>query len=301
MNKNLLAHILAAFTILIWSATFICTKVLLDYLNPFSILFYRFLLAYIVLLIVYPKYRNKFILKDEILYFFAGLTGVTLYLLLENTAVDYSTASNVGLIVSSAPIFTALAFSFFYKDEKIGKNFFMGFFIAFAGIFIVMFSGQKTFKINPLGDFLALFSAISWGGYSVLYRKISSKNINIILITRKIFFYALLTMIPLSFVFNISTDFAIFTNKTVIFNLIFLGGLASAVCYATWAYSCVTLGTIKTSVYIYLIPLLSLVISRVILNEKITLLKIVGCLFILSGVYISEKKQNAQSADIAVC
>ncbi|MDR2939094.1 MAG: DMT family transporter [Clostridiales bacterium] len=295
MNKNVMGHLTAIITIVIWGVTFICTKLLLEHLNPFSIMFYRFLLAYIILLVAYPKRQKTFVLKEELKFLLAGFSGVTLYLLLENTAISFSTASNVGLIVSSGPMFTAVAFSLFYKAEKIGKPFFIGFVIAFAGIFLVMFSGQGNVSFNPIGDILALLAAMSWGAYSLFYRKAADFNTDIILITRKTFFYGLLTMLPLTPFFDLSADFSVFTDASVLFNFFFLGALASSMCYVSWSYACNVLGSVKTSAYIYLIPFISLLASAIVLGEKITFIKLAGCVLILAGVYISSTKKQAQN------
>lgn len=291
VSKTLQGHLLALFTVIVWGVTYISIKILLDVISPTSIMFLRFLIAYFSLLVFYPHFAKPTSFKEEFFYFLAGLTGSTLYQLSQNISLNYSTASNTGLIVSSAPIFTALAFHIFSKEEKITKNFILGFCVAIFGIFLVIFNGQINLKLNPLGDFLALMSAICWAIYSVVLKNINNNKYNILYSTRKIFFYAIITSIPFLFIFKIDTDFSVLLRADIIFHLLFLGIFASGICYATWSMSTKILGGIKTSTYIYLIPFITLVTSIFILHEKITFITISGSIFILVGLYISGKEK----------
>lgn len=96
-------HIAALVTIVIWGTTFISTKILLAGFTPIEILFFRFLLGLFVLLIVYPKRLRIKDGKQELTFAAAGLCGICLYYLLENIALTYTMASNVGVIISVAP------------------------------------------------------------------------------------------------------------------------------------------------------------------------------------------------------
>ena len=126
----------------------------------------------------------------------AGLSGVCLYYLLENIALTFTMASNVGVIISVAPFFTALLSRLFLKqEEKLNAGFFVGFLVAMAGIALVSFNGSAL-QLDPIGDLLALFAAFLWACYSILTKKISSFGYNTILTTRRVFLYGLLFMIP---------------------------------------------------------------------------------------------------------
>ena len=134
-----IGHLLAFITIFIWGTTYISTKVLLDSFTPVQILFIRFVIGVVALSIACPhilKLKDK---KQELIFMGAGLTGVTLYYLLENIALSYTLASNVGVIISVAPFFTAILTRIFYrKDEKLSLNFFIGFIIAMIGIGVIL-------------------------------------------------------------------------------------------------------------------------------------------------------------------
>ena len=119
-NDRALAHAAALFTILVWGTTFIATKILLSSFSPLEILVIRFAMGYLGLWFL-DRIRHgrkpaiPFQLKQELLFAGAGLTGVVMYYLLENYALTFTYASNVGILVSIAPLTTALLAPFFLK------------------------------------------------------------------------------------------------------------------------------------------------------------------------------------------
>lgn len=143
MNKKATGHLAALVTILIWGTTFISTKVLLADFEPIEILFFRFILGFLALLIVYPHRIKGTTKRQEAVFAAAGLCGVCLYYLLENIALTYTTASNVGVIISIAPFFTAMLTHLLTKEEKLCANFFIGFIVAMVGICLISFNGAK--------------------------------------------------------------------------------------------------------------------------------------------------------------
>lgn len=291
-NKNIIGHIYALITIIIWGTTFISTKVLLNNFSPIEILFFRFTIGFFALFIISPhklKLKEK---KEEFLFISAGLSGVTLYFLFENIALTYSFASNVGVIIAISPFFTAILAHIFLEKEKFKLNFFIGFISAIIGIFLISFNGQTVLKLNPIGDILAVLAAFTWAVYSILTRKISNLGYNTIQSTKKIFLYGIIFMIPMLFIMDFKFNFEYFLNKINLFNILFLGLGASALCFVTWNFSVKILGAVKTSVYIYMVPVITVVASILILHENITLISVIGTVLILFGLFISESKIN---------
>ncbi|MGE6632072.1 DMT family transporter [Bacillus sp. NPDC077027] len=289
-NKQTLGHLAALLTILLWGATFISTKILLIGFSPTEILFLRFFIGFIALIVIYPfpmKVTDK---KHELMFALAGLCGVVLYYFLENVALTYTFASNAGVISSVVPFFSFLFAYFLLKEEKLQGQFLIGFVIAMTGIVLVSFNGMTTFQLNPLGDFLALVATVVWAFYSILAKKMSQYGYHIIHTTRRVFFYGLLWMIPLLGLFDFQLKWERFTSHTVIFHLLFLGVGASAICFLTWSFAVKTLGVVKTSVYIYAVPIVTIIISMIVLNEKLTPLAILGTSLTLTGLFLSERK-----------
>jgi drug/metabolite transporter (DMT)-like permease len=291
-NKNTMGHLAALLTIVIWGTTFISTKILLVDFQPVEILFFRFVLGLLALVLACPRPLKGTTAKQELTFAAAGLCGICLYYLLENIALTYTMASNVSVIISVAPFFTALLTHLVEKNgEKLWVNFLLGFAVAMVGIFLISFNGAKL-ELNPTGDWLALLAAFVWACYSVLTRKISGFGYPTILTTRRVFCYGILFMLPALFLFDFRLELARFANPVYLFNILYLGLGASALCFVTWNFAVKVLGAVKTSLYIYMVPVITVVTSALILQEKITVLAGVGTLMTLAGLVLSERKQK---------
>lgn len=291
MDKKItIGHITALITIVIWGTTFISTKILLADFTPIEILFGRFLLGLLVLIAIYPKRLRIKDKKQELTFATAGLCGICLYYLLENIALTYTMASNVGVIISVAPFFTAgLSHVFLKTEAKLKAGFIIGFIIAMTGICLISFSGSEL-QLNPVGDILAVVAAFVWAVYSLLTRKISSYGYNTIQTTRRIFIYGILFMLPFLFIFDFSPDFHKIAKPEYALNLIYLGLGASALCFVTWSYAVKVLGAVETSVYIYMVPVITVVTSVAVLGEEITWMAAIGTGLTLIGLLLSESK-----------
>ena len=291
MNKDFSGHLAALLTIFIWGTTFISTKILLTDFKPIEILFFRFLIGLFILILIYPKRLRKTTKKQELTFALTGLCGVTLYYLLENIALTYSMASNIGVIISIAPFFTAILSHFILKEETLNQNFIIGFMAAMGGIMLISFNGSSNFKLNPLGDILALLAALGWAVYSILTKRISDYGYSTIQVTRRTFMYGVtfmfLTLIPLGF----KLDLGRFSNPIYLGNILFLGLGASALCFVTWNMAVKILGAVKTSIYIYIVPVVTVVTSIIVLHEQITLMAFIGTVLILIGLFLSQKRE----------
>ena len=126
-------------------------------------------------------------------------------------------------------------------------------------------------------------------------RKISEKQVDTILVTRKVFFYGLIFLLPLLVLFDFQLDLTRFSSAVNLFNMLFLGLGASALCFVTWNFAVKVLGAVKTSVYIYLGPVISILTSAIVIQERITLLAILGVGLILAGLILSERSAQAKS------
>ena len=297
VSEKRTGHLAALLTILIWGTTFISTKILLTDFQPVEILFFRFIMGYLVLLTAYPHHIKRLGGKQEITFAAAGFCGVCLYYLLENVALTYTMASNVGVIISVAPFTTAiLAHLFMKSEERLRINFFIGFIVAMAGIILISFNGSQL-KLNPVGDILAFAAAFVWACYSILTKRIGSFGLPVILTTRKTFFYGILFMIPTLFLFDFQLDMPRFTDMKNLLNILYLGIGASALCFVTWNYAVKILGAVKTSIYIYMVPAITVITSMLVLKEKVTFLSITGTILAVVGLFLSEYNRTGSKED----
>ncbi len=287
-NQKILFHIITAMVVIIWGTTFVSTKVLLQHgLGPIEIMFYRFVLAYVCILMVSHKKIWADNWKDEGLLMLAGLTGGTFYFIAENTALEITQASNVALLVCTTPIFTALFMHWFYK-EPLRRNMMIGSLIALIGVGMVVFSGSVILQINPLGDFLSIVASMMWAFYCLVLKPLG-KRYSTAFITRKVFLYSILSLL-IYFLFNpLQVKMDVLLQPVVTMNLLFLGVVASMICFIAWNAAVKVLGPSHTANYIYVQPFSTLVLSSIILSEVITLTSMIGAVCIIGGVYLAEK------------
>lgn len=282
-------HILAIVTMVIWGTTFISSKVLLNHgLTPSAIFFYRFVLAYASLLFFSHKRWWAQSVKDEVLLLLAGVTGGSLYFWFENTALTFTQASNVSLILSVAPILTTLVHKLLDRHEPLGRHMVSGSLIAFVGVSLVVYNDGVVLKLNPLGDFLSILAALMWAFYGNIMKRLT-RRYDTLFITRKVFFYGLLTILP-AFLFEpFVVSWSVLLEPIVGLNLLFLGLVASMLCFLAWNLATHKLGVLRVTNYIYLGPVVTLVASALLIQERITLVALAGCLLILGGVFMAER------------
>ncbi|MBQ8224358.1 MAG: DMT family transporter [Bacteroides sp.] len=288
-KNNYLYHLIAFLVIGVWGMTFISTRVLIDHgMTPEEIFLVRFVMAYIGMWAVAPRKLWCDNWKDELWTVAGGITGGSIYFYGENTAVGLTYVNNVSFIVCSAPLFTAF-FDLIMRRKKPSRALIIGSVLALFGMLLVIFNGDFSFHFVPRGDLLALLAAVLWGLYGITINKVSDRY-DTKFITRKVFFYGVITILP----FFISKPWVFpmegFADPIVMFNVLFLGVLASLICYEAWNVALKRLGTITASNYVYLNPVFTVLGSFLFLNESITGIAMIGSALILLGVYWASKK-----------
>lgn len=297
MNRNqFLGHCFAVIVILFWGLTFVSCKVLLKDFTPVEILFDRFVLATLCLLILSP-FALKFIsFKVELYSALAGFFGVTIYFVFENNALIYSNASNVCLIVSTAPLFVAIFDKVFNKGKTLSKNFILGFILAMTGIACLSFNSIKL-ELNPLGDLLALGCAVVWGFYNIFVCKVQKRNVPTLVITIKSFFYAVLQTTVIMAIEGYEPKIDCLLKEINIFNFLFLAVLASSLSFLLWNKAIEFIGSVKTNVYIYATPVVTTVGAVLMIDETITEYTLLGMVLAISGLVISQLKVTSLKAN----
>lgn len=289
-TKNYIYHLIAILTVGIWGLTFISTKVLIEHgLSPQEIFLLRFLMAYLGIWFISPRKLFADNWKDELWLLWGGVTGGSFYFFTENTALEITLATNVAFIVCTAPLLTTILSLLIYKKEKATAGLVGGSLLALVGVALVVYNGHFILKISPLGDFLTLLAAFSWAFYSLIMKKMSGRY-RTTFITRKIFFYGILTIFPAFILHPWQFSLSGLWQPAVWMNLLFLGVLASLVCFVVWNIILKQLGTVRASNYIYLNPLFTLIGSAVLLDEQFTVMSLMGAMLILGGVYWAGKR-----------
>ena len=302
-------HLLALLVACIWGSTFVASKVLLNAgLNPAEIMCLRFVLAWLLILplsMSRHKHRQRTaqeIFRDELLFIILGLTGGSIYFLTKNTSVKLtSSTSTVALIVSTTPIVTALMNRIVHRDEHLSNQFLSGSMVALVGVALVVFNGVFILDDNPLVILLSFAAAVSWGFYSLVIRNVERRHSSIT-ITRKVFFWGVITMLPIC-IWNMHHNesqlcalgqatgapvagWSLLLQPTVFGTLFFLGLIASFGCFLLWNIVLRRIGIIAAGNYLYFNPVTSLIAAYLVLSERITWLAIIGCLMTIAGVYL---------------
>ncbi|MBQ9347982.1 MAG: DMT family transporter [Oscillibacter sp.] len=284
-NKTLLAYLVAVGTITVWGSTFISSKVLLNLYTPCQIMLCRFLLAWTALWILRPR-PLRLSPRQEALCVLLGLTGCSLYFFTENTALTYTLASNVSIIVTTAPILTALL-AHLTGEERLHRGTFVGFLTAFTGVVLVVCNGAFVLRLNPRVDLLALAEALCWACYSVLLRRAVGAW-DPVLLTRRTMFWGAVTGLPMALWEG--APFALPSGPVVVGNFLYLGIVASALCFVLWNRVIRVLGAVTANNFIYLNPFVTILTAWLILREPVSPLAVLGAGLITAGIVAAQRK-----------
>jgi drug/metabolite transporter (DMT)-like permease len=283
----------------IWGVTFVCTKLLLlGGLTAAQIFILRFIIAYLLLLGYSLSkgiqwFSNSW--RDELNMMALGVFGGSLYFLTENSAMNYTTTTNTSIIVSLCPLFASAIIGAFYKTERLNRWQTAGTVMAALGVIMVVMNGHFVLHLSPLGDVLAFGACMCWAFYSLLIIPVS-KRYPTVFITRKVFFYGLLSMIPY-IILHPDLNIQLVINKpTLLANLLFLSCVASMLCYVAWNWVLKRLGAVVATNYVYLNPVTTIVFAWMVLNEQITVWFIIGTVLILYGMYLVNTKRPKLTA-----
>ena len=288
-SSPVLYHLLAFFVAAVWGVSFVSTSKLLDAgIQPTELYIIRFVIAYLVILALTFRKITSDSLKDEVLFMICGLCGGSIYYIGENTALQYTLVTNVSLLVTLSPIITVLLTKMMYKTEQLSKGFIVGSIIAFIGVACVIFNSSFNIEVKPLGDLLSIFAAVSFAIYCIVVKKLNARY-DTLFISRKIFFYGVVTALPFLTFQDHFMDFAILKEPVVWMHILFLGVVCSMLAFILWNEAINKLGASRASNYLYFSPLITLIASVWLLNENVSIVGYIGCALTIGGVIVSEK------------
>lgn len=289
-------HIVAFLTVAVWGTTFVWTKLLIiNGLSPAQIFTLRFIIAYVLLTgFSLWRGRHKWLSdnwRDELTMMALGLTGGSMYFLTENESLRFTTATNTSLIVCSCPLFAMLIIALFYKSERFCRLQALGSLLALIGMAAVVLNGHFVLHLSPLGDTLAFSACICWALYTLLMKPVMGRY-PAMFITRKVFFYGILTILPYYIFVPDMPSLDVLMRPEVALNLLFLGSVASMLCYLTWSWCMKGLGAVICTNWVYVNPITTIIAAWLILDEQITVYFLIGSILIIAGMYLSSKNKN---------
>lgn len=293
-NSKLTAHVLGIITVAIWGVTFVNTRyAVISGLHPCELFLLRFAIAYVSISIfelIRGKGKMRIFadsLRDELRFVLLGLSGGSVYFCTENAAVALTHVNNVAFIVCTAPLITVILGRIFTKSVSLSGRLIVGSILALVGVGVVIFNGQFVLHLSPAGDLLALAAAICWAVYSLLIKSVSDGRYGAVFVTRKVFAYGILTVLPYFLIEPWHVDMDMLSQPAVWGNLLYLGFVASFVCFATWSWVIKEIGALQATNYVYLNPITTVIASAIALDEPMTSLAFAGSALILAGVYMA--------------
>lgn len=276
--------------VIFWGTSFVATKTLLYELKPVTIIILRLILASLLLtaIAIFTKRSFAVNLKNHLWILFLALVAA-FHLWIQVTGLQYTTATNTGWIIGTAPIFMAILGLIFYR-ERISILQITGILIAIAGLLLLIGKGN-IFNIGLIqnkGDLLVLGSAFTWGVYSMINKKISLTYSPLMTIL-----YLFIMMVLIIIPFNLNStviDSVINLSSTGWISILFLGIFCSGIAYVIWAQALRDMESAKVGAFLYFEPLVTVIAASFFLHEEIFLMMILGGVLITTGVFIVNKE-----------
>ncbi|MBE0478444.1 DMT family transporter [Candidatus Aerophobetes bacterium] len=282
-------------TVLVWGSSFAAIKVVLDEISPLGLSFLRSLLATVALLSLVGFaegfVRLKKALREKFCYFiFLGATGVALFNILQNIGIQHTFSGVASVLLATNPIFVLLLGAIFLQERIRSKKLF-GILLGFSGCALIIFGGKNITSFFLSGSFggnlLVLLSALCWGLYVIMNKKILGEYSPLLLTTSAFIFGSLLLFLPYLFSYDVSLFLIISPACWLL--VIYLGFISSGLTYLLWNYALKRLEASRASVFLFLVPVVAIILGKVLLAEKITLSIVTGAPLVFLGIYLVER------------
>jgi drug/metabolite transporter (DMT)-like permease len=271
----------------IWATSFIALKSAMHDVGPFTVIFLRMLIASLCFVYFIKDFiKYDFSNKDIKFILLLALFEPSLYFVFESKALQLTSASQAGMITSLMPILAAMAAGYFLK-EIITKQIIFGSFIAMSGAIWLSLQATSSFDApNPLlGNFLEFLAMVCGAGYTITARYLSDKYSALFITAIQVFIGAIF-FTPL-FLYEYFTTTINITSESF-FWILYLGVVVTLAGYGLYNYALTKIEASKAAIFVYLIPVFTLLLGYFVLNEKLSILEFIACFVILSGVFISE-------------
>jgi drug/metabolite transporter (DMT)-like permease len=288
-KSKTIPYLEALFAVIVWGASFIATKVALKDISPIAIVWLRFTMG-VAILGLAVVLRKQFALPDKKEWgYFAllGFLGITFHQWLQSNGLQTSEASTTAWIVATTPVFMALL-GWLVLKEGLGFIKIIGIAVAFIGVLLVVSKGDlasvSVGRFGAPGDVLILISSVNWAVFSVLSRRgLKSHPASLMM-----FYVMTFGWIFTSILFFAGSGLGETSNLTLSgwIGILFLGVLCSGLAYIAWYDALQSLPAAQTGAFLYIEPLVAVVVAFFVLSEAITLVSLIGGGVILFGVWL---------------
>ncbi len=291
-NSKLLSYLELSAVSVIWGATFIAAKQALEVTSPIILASTRFVISSLLFLpVVYRNWKKGRSIdrQDVKTIILLGLLGVTFFYIFQFLGLEYTTATNVSLLIALIPAFTLLL-SVKMLKERLSTMKVVSMGISLLGAFLVVTNGHfdLSARIDDLIGALFIFSnIICWSLYTVIGKKVLQKYPAEI-VTAHIVIWGTGLMMPIAFIWGDLTEIA---NLGLIHwvAILYLGIFGSFIAYFLWYHALEKVDASKASTFLYFIPLVTIILASVFLKEPVTPYILTGGFMIITGVYFTTK------------
>ena len=290
------AYIMLTCATLFWAGNFIVGKyAFLTEIPPLSLVFYRWLLVWIILLPF--TYKDIIKHKDTILnnlplLFFLGLTSVGLFNSFTYLSLIYTQVINSSLFNTAIPAIIILL-CFLFKVEKTNKFQLSGLFISVCGILAIITKLNLDILLSlnfNKGDLIMIGGALTWGIYSTLLKR-KKFTLPLLTLVHIVCTFGLVSVFP-QFLYELWNGQVIKFDINLFYLLIFLALFPSIGSYYCWAGAVSIIGANRAGIFLSLIPLFSTIMAIALYNEKFQFFHLIGAILILVGLYLSNKENK---------
>jgi len=294
INKNNLAYILLFLAAFFWSGNFIVGKFASHYqIPPFSLNFYRWFFAWLILApftIQEILKKKNYILKNYKYYTILGITSVTIFNSIVYYSLNFTQVISGVLMISTIPVMI-IFISSILKIEKTNTFQILGVSCSFIGVILIITKANFEILINldfNKGDITMVIGMLSWATYSSLLKK-KKHELSQLTLLEVVISFGFLFLIPIYFIeyqmgFRINLDRNFFM---VLAYVVLLPGLAS---FIFWIKGISLIGANRSGVFLHMMPILSAIMAMIIFDEKFMFYHMLGAIFILTGILLSNKK-----------
>ena len=294
INKNNLAYILLFFATLFWSGNFIVGKFASYYqIPPFSLNFYRWLFAWLILApftIQEILLKKNYILKNYKYYTILGITSVTIFNSIVYYSLNFTQVISGVLMISTIPVMI-IFISSVLKIEKTNIFQLLGVSFSFIGVVLIITKANLEILINldfNRGDITMVVGMLSWATYSALLKK-KKHELSQLTLLEVVISFGFFFLIPI-YLIEYQMGFRIILDKnfiTVLTYVVLFPGLAS---FIFWIKGISLIGANRSGVFLHMMPILSAIMAMIIFNEKFMFYHMLGAIFILIGIILSNRK-----------
>lgn len=288
-SSHIKNYILMTFAVLFWGASFVFIKIVYKYVGPITMIFSRLVIATTLLLLIhlFNKKREGVEKKDYLTFFFMGFTEPFLYFIGEGYGMKYVSSTHASVIIATIPVFAMLAAVVLYK-EKISRTNILGVIISFSGIVVMIglkILQEKGSIIGLLLMFLAVIAAVT---NSLIIYRLGNRYSSLTIITMQNLVGALL-FLPLFFLLEFNSINVDTFNMEFWSSILFLAIFPSVISFLLYISTLKKIGITKTSAFSNMIPIITGIISFIMLGSRFSPREVLGIIIVIFGLFLTQR------------